>query len=347
MTIETVEQTAAGAMAVDETKPGAPIESKPVESEVPSEPVSSAMADAMAAARAEEAYRLAHADEQQTDTTPETETTPETKPEGAVSRKPEPPAADQQQSEAAAGAKPVPADAPANWPAAMRERFAQLPDPAREIVLDQARNLEAGFTQAMQAVAPLKSIAEKFQSDPKAVLTDLAQRAGVEVWFERPEAADEVPEFATQAELVQYLERKNSDRLRSEMNARAREFMEFQAQQQVRAQLDRELAEVSKEPGFDQQAVLEYLGRPNGVLSARDAYWVTRRADVEAKLAQAERDGAELAALKAAEAKRQKNLTRVPESGGAYGRPRGDRNLSEYDLDALAARRVEQSMAQV
>jgi hypothetical protein len=304
------------------------------------------MADSLAAARAEAAYREAHPElEEWVD--PDAAEEDATKPAGAVAES-TPPASETAEKPTAEGAPSAPATAPANWPAAMREQFQQLPEPAKGIVLEHQRNLEAGFTQAMQSIAPLKSIADRFQQDPKSVLQELAEKAGLPVWFERPTPEDQVqvPEFATQGEMVEWLEKRHAEKVQRELDSRSRAFIEWQQQQQARSQLEQELNQAASLPNFDRQAVLDTIVRANGGLSAEEAHWLTQRGRLEQDLAEAGKAREELAALKAAQAQRAKQLTRVP---SGVGKP-GDGERREYtadELDYLAARRAERSMAGV
>lgn len=120
------------------------------------------------------------------------------------------------------------AEAPQNWPAEYRERYSQLPDEARGMVLGMYKDFQAGFTQAMQNVASereqhreLVEIDRRFQSNPKETIQDLAQRAGLDVWFERPAPEGEVPNFENPADMAKWARDEAARSLRAEQQAEA------------------------------------------------------------------------------------------------------------------------------
>lgn len=100
-------------------------------------------------------------------------------------------------------------EAPADWPAQLQEQFTKLPEDARPMVLGIAKDLQAGFTRAMQSLADernhygeLRDQEQKFKADPKGFIQSLAQQANVEVFFERPLPEGEVPNFESPKDMA-------------------------------------------------------------------------------------------------------------------------------------------------
>lgn len=249
-------------------------------------------------------------------------------PAAGTSPSPDTPAAD-------AGAQPPAstAEAPADWAADRRERFAAIKDPAgRALVLDMYRDMHAGFTTAMTHLAQererhqeLFTLDQQFQSDPKAVLTELAKRANLEVWFEPPASAGEIPDFKDPKEMAKWVAEQATRQARQLVEAERAKEREAQAGREAEAQrakareaLTAELAEAHKaHPDFatHRPKVLEKLKAAPG-LSVAEAYALVTlpalRQRVEAGAA-AER---ELKALKAEDAKRRAAATQPPASAG-------------------------------
>lgn len=129
--------------------------------------------------------------------------------------------------------------APEDWPAEQVQAFDRLPtDEAKQLMLDQYKSMQAGFTQKLQDIATIKQqhgalvdamqqhgqnadslielmgTAQAFAANPKDTLAKLAAQAGVEVFFERPLPDGQIPEFETQAEMVAWLQKQSQEQAR-------------------------------------------------------------------------------------------------------------------------------------
>lgn len=199
-------------------------------------------------------------------------------------------------------------EAPSDWPIAQREQFGALPADARALTMQFYKHMQAGFTQAMQTLqgergrlGELADLAQAFESDPRAVLERLAAQKNVQVWFERPAATEEVPDFDSPADMAQWV----AERVQRE-TARASEQQEQQRrQQETRTQaeqtLQRELqAARTAHADFDthQAGVYALLQRAPG-LSVDEAYGLATLAGLRTLAQQGQAAQAELQALRA------------------------------------------------
>lgn len=173
--------------------------------------------------------------------------------------------------------------APDDWPKEQAEKFAALPsDEARSIVLGFHKEMQGAFTNAMQTLAQeradnreLFDMQARFQNDPKAVLTELAQQAGIEeIFFEKPLPEGEVPEFENQADMIRYAVNKAKEELRGETAKAQSESEQKAAAEAATRQLTEEMEQATKDHtdfADHRPKVIEHL-TANPQLSVEDAY---------------------------------------------------------------------------
>lgn len=230
--------------------------------------------------------------------------------------------------------------APDDWSEEGKARFAALPDDnARAMVLDTYKDMHRQFTDQMTTLAQLRSGHEElhrtidqhgidpeeanrilsmstvFAKQPRQVLQQLAAQAGIEVFFERPLPAGEIPEFKTSAEMVEYTRQQVLDAVRKE-----REVAEEESRKA--ADLDREKTEIRNQvsaarakfgEGFTNQqpAVFERMLAP---LSVEDAYSLLTLPALRQQAEAGARAQQELQALKA-KAESDRMRATVPPAG--------------------------------
>jgi hypothetical protein len=110
------------------------------------------------------------------------------------------------------------AKAPENWTADRQAKFNAMPPEARVMVQDFHKEMSAGVTHVLTQLSNERSrhqelftFDEQFNRGPdgaKEVIAELAKRANLEIFFERPEAAETIPEeaLANPVKLAKYIE---------------------------------------------------------------------------------------------------------------------------------------------
>jgi len=256
--------------------------------------------------------------------------------------------------------------APENWPADRREAFSKLPDDnARNLVLEMNRDMEAGLNKAFQDIAQIRDshgklvdtmeqtgysqegatellkLGKAFQEDPKAVLRQLASDNGIDVWFERPQAEGDIPEFNSTAEMVQYMEQRaqkiaedmvSSERQKAQTEAekKAEEERATQAQAAIRQELE-EAAKTHADFNDHRVNVMETAQRLNEEgATIEEAYRLSTYDGLRKLAEEGEAAKQELAALKAKLEKESKESTRPAPGarGGGAATPNEDEDLS-------------------
>lgn len=156
--------------------------------------------------------------------------------------------------------------APNNWPANLRDRFEKIADNgARSIVLDTYKDLQAGYTRAMQKqsqreqeLSALVEMNSRFNSGAegaKEVLSNLAKQAGMEVWFERPLPKGEIPEFNDAREMALWAKEEAKRELANERAAEAAKTETETERKAFRTSLESEIkTALEKIPGFESHA---------------------------------------------------------------------------------------------
>ena len=235
------------------------------------------------------------------------------------------------------------AKAPDNWPAERQAKFNTLPPDARSTVLDFHKDMAAGLTHAMTQLAEEKSrrqdvfaLDEQFQTGAegaKAVIAELAKRANLEIFFERPAPEDEVPEDTLKdpKKYAQYIEDRAVKRARKELATETQQRDQTTRATQARESLTRELGEAAKaHADFDthKPAVVSLLQKAPA-LSVEEAYRLATYDALVTLVNGGETAKRELAGLKAEAERLKKAATLLPAGAGAgSAAPGADKFLS-------------------
>jgi len=181
-------------------------------------------------------------------------------------------------------------------PPAEQAAISSLAPESQQAVLNVANKLQSVVTKATDALrdklqsfeteqqkhGDLVTLAGQFDSDPKAVIGELAKRANIPVFFDRPSGESEIPtEFESTADQVKFLTKWLGDEMSlqfSKMTTAQKEVAQQDAEKLAQqAEVDRIKSEFRdahgrySDFGSHQSAVVEALSqRPN--LSVEEAY---------------------------------------------------------------------------
>lgn len=241
--------------------------------------------------------------------------------------------------------------APNDWPAPYRERFEKLPNEARDIVLDFQKDFQRAFTHKTTQLAELTkgreadlTIAEEFRKSPKETLAKLAKQANVEVFFERPLPAGQIPKFETQEELLAYMEQKNQEAISKALADKDAQDREAAEADKARTTLRAEFTQAAKDyPDFGdhKQRVVEIM-QENPSLSVAHAYQLATYDGLRQLALAGEKLKAELASVKT-ELETLKKKATTPPPGSSSGRVKAD--VSELSPGQRAFAKAKQKIA--
>ncbi len=242
-------------------------------------------------------------------------------------------------------------DAPADWPEKQRAEFGKLPDEARQTVLGFYRDMQAGFTRATQKLAAerdslgeLVATRDAFARDPKGTLAQLAKNAGVEIFFDRPLPAGQLPEFKDAAEMARWVTEQVAQEATKARTAERAQSERAQAMREAQDAVTRELGEAkAKFADFDthRAAVFGVLERAPG-LKVEEAYQLATYANLLKGAGQADALRREIVTLKAELEKRAK-LATAPPALGLNGKSKED--LSHMSPGQRAYKRAQARLA--
>ena len=171
---------------------------------------------------------------------------------------------------------------PDNWPEDRRKEFSTLPDNGKALLMSIHKDMERGLKQSFDKLATdrkaieanygleetqLKDLAQRyqtFQNDPVAIISQLAEEAGVEVFFNQQ--TEEIPEFDSQADLVRWLQDQSRREARQAAANEAKSLKEKHHQENVKRQMEQEFAEAYKShPDLPdhKDAVIKYISGYN------------------------------------------------------------------------------------
>ncbi len=245
---------------------------------------------------------------------------------------------------------------PDSWPKERRAEFDSLPAQGKSLFMAIYKDMERGLKQSFDKLATerktlqdqfgfdtdqLKQLTDRartFQQDPVAVISQLADEAGIEVFFNKEN--EEIPSFDSQEDLVKWLRSQSQQEARQAAANEAKSLKQQQQQAAMKHKLDAEFAEAYRahpDLGDHQDAIIKYISGFN--LPVEMAY---RLATYEG-LTQLAHNGqttlAELNKTKAELEKLQKLATMPP--GRADGRSRKEQanGLDPYEA---AMKRAEQ-----
>lgn len=256
-------------------------------------------------------------------------------------------------------------EAPADWSDKHKEVFKSLPnDAARQSVLDMYKDMQRGYVDATTTLARdrkgreeldrvvqthgvdaaevnrVLSLSASFAQDPKQVLKQLASQAGVEVYFEKPLAEGEIPDFKDAKEMAEYIRQQTLDAVRKEQALAQENATKEQKLREARTALETEVKDAKKKYAADwdthQAAVFERLARTPD-LSVEDAYALATLPAVRQLAGEAGAAKQELAALKAKMEAERKNATKPINGVGGHAQAAEERNLRPVERAAKRA----------
>ena len=167
---------------------------------------------------------------------------------------------------------------PDSWPKERKDEFSTLPDAGKSLLMDIYRDMERGLKQSFDKLATEKKAlqnqfgfdtdqirqltdrARTFQSDPVSVISQLAEEAGVNVFFDNQ--SEQIPEFDNQQDLVKWMLDKTSNSARQAAANEAKALKQQQQQAAVKQKLDAEFAEAYRahpDLADHQQAIIKYV----------------------------------------------------------------------------------------
>ena len=247
---------------------------------------------------------------------------------------------------------------PDSWPKERRAEFENLPTQGKSLLMDIYKDMERGLKQSFDKLATerktlqdqfgfetdeLKDLTDRartFQTDPVAVISQLAEEAGIDVFFK--ESADTIPSFDSQEDLVKWLRNQSQQEARQAAANEAKSLRQQQQQAAMKQKLDAEFAEAYRnhpDLADHQDAMIKYISGFN--LPVEMAYRLATYEGLTQLAHNGQNTLAELNKTKAELEKLQKLATMPP--GRADGRSRKERanGLDPYEA---AMRRAEQSL---
>ncbi len=240
------------------------------------------------------------------------------------------------------GAKPSDSTvkAPEDWPAERRAAFDAMHPEAKTQVLGFYKDMHSGFTHAMTKLAEretqhqdLFNLDKQFQTDPKGVLAELAKRASLEIFFERPAPANEIPANVL-ADPTKYAEH-----IANEATRRAQQIVADENAKRDKAartkeasdQLTREFKDAAaahKDFESHRGAVAQLLQKAPA-LTVEEGYRLATYDALVQRVNEGETAKRELAALQAETERQKKDAARLPAGAGNGAAESGeDRTLS-------------------
>lgn len=167
---------------------------------------------------------------------------------------------------------------PDSWPKERKEEFSTLPDAGKSLLMDIYRDMERGLKQSFDKLATEKKAlqnqfgfdtdqikqltdrARTFKSDPVSVINQLAEEAGINVFFENQ--SEQIPEFDSQQDLVKWMLDKTSNSARQVAANEAKALRQQQQQAAIKQKLDAEFAEAYRahpDLADHQEAIIKYV----------------------------------------------------------------------------------------
>lgn len=167
---------------------------------------------------------------------------------------------------------------PDSWPEDRRKEFDTLPDNGKQLLMSIHKDMERGLKQSFDKLATerkaltenfgleadqLKDLSDRFktfQNDPAAVISQLAEEAGIEVFFNKE--TDEIPEFDNQADFVKWIKEDARREARQAAANEAKALKDQRHQTDVKNRMEQEFAEAYKlHPDLPdhKDAVIKYI----------------------------------------------------------------------------------------
>ena len=226
---------------------------------------------------------------------------------------------------------------PDNWPEDRRKAFSTLPAEGKSTLMSIYRDMERGLKQSFDKLSTerktlaenygleadqLKSLADRaktFQKDPVAVINQLAEEAGIDVFFQNEN--EEIPEFDSQSDLVKYMRDQSRNAARQAAADETRHLKEQRHKEEIKLRMEQEFAQAyQKHPDLPdhREAVIKYISGFN--LPVEMAYRLATWDGLTSLAQTGQTSRSELDKAKAELEKLQKLATMPP------GRPDGQSN---------------------
>ncbi len=257
-----------------------------------------------------------------------------------------------------------PLTAPESWPEERKTAFNSLDQKGQETLLafyndmvkglnksqeklaSEREALKGNFGADADAIKELVETAKTFESDPVAVLTKLADQAGVDIFFS-PQGDEQIPQFESTEEQTRWL-LKEQDRRSNQVAAdKAREQARERAKEEQRQQISEQFAQAHKahpDLAEHRDAVVEKLTTYQIPVEA--AYQLATYESVKQVAAQASGYKAELDKARAEIETLKKSATVPPRGGnGAQQQPVSQRGYGLSSLVEGAMERAERQRA--
>ena len=217
---------------------------------------------------------------------------------------------------------------PQDWPTEDRETFEKIPEDGKKLVLSMHKRMHAGFTYAMTQLAEEKdkhqdlvTLDTQFQADPKSVIGELAKRAKLEIFFERPLPEGEIPDEVLKdpkkyAEYIAAEALKGAQRLFDDQTSkRDKETRTTQAREQLGREF-KDAAAAHADFESHRPAIVKALQRSPS-LSVEEAYRLTTYDALGKLVGEGEKAKRELGKLVADAERAKKEATRLTAGDGA------------------------------
>ncbi len=246
---------------------------------------------------------------------------------------------------------------PDSWPKDRQAEFSKLSDEGKHLLMSIHKDMERGLKQSFDKLAnerknltdrfglqedQLRDLAGRvrtFQDNPVAIISQLAEEAGIDVFFKEENPTP--PEFDNQADLVKWLQEQGRKEARQVAADEAKKLRQQQEQEAIKARSQQEFEQAQQDHhdlAEHQEAIARYISQFN--LPIEQAY---RLATYEglAKLAQdGQRNQAELDKVREELEKLQKLSTRPPGLTDGQTKPAHANGLDMYEKAFKSAQEI-------
>lgn len=167
---------------------------------------------------------------------------------------------------------------PDSWPENRRKEFSSLPDSAKRLLLSIEKDMERGLKKSFDNLAnqrktlsdnfgleadKLKDLADRyhsFQKDPVAIISQLAEEAGIDVFFQQQ--TEEIPDFDDQRDAVKWLRDQARNDARQAAANESKALREQRQKEEVKARMEKEFSDAYRKyqdlPDH-REAVIKYI----------------------------------------------------------------------------------------
>ncbi|MDH5548063.1 MAG: hypothetical protein OEZ43_20995 [Gammaproteobacteria bacterium] len=235
--------------------------------------------------------------------------------------------------------------APENWSSDWKAKFDALSDGAsKSLVVDFYKEMQGGLSKSFENLAHERALAKEYSDirsrfdastdDAKAVLQELAEARGIEVYFDAPAQSDgELPEFNSTAELTAYMRNETEKAVKKALadrdaqtnaNAKAEAMVK-----NVREQFSR-LTETNPDWMNYRDDIISRIKASEGKMSAADAYALSTLPTLRAEAAKVSQLTAKVKALETQieNAQKRASNTVLADNGADSTTLKLDKNLS-------------------